>query len=66
MAECLSYTEDVTGSNPVPPTKIEKHGAIAQLIERRVRNAEVEGLSPSGSTMEGSPNGRASDRRSDG
>ena len=42
---------EVTGSSPVAPTG-RPFGAVAQLGERSVRNAEVRGSTPLGSTGE--------------
>ena len=48
--ECHLHTVEVTGSNPVRPTRQRESGRLAQLGERGVRNAEVEGSSPLPST----------------
>ncbi len=55
--ECRSVTPEVAGSSPVSPaealfenTQVEYAGAVAQLGERSVRNAEVRGSIPLGST----------------
>ena len=56
--ECRSVTPEVAGSSPVSPAEalfeskwVEYAGAVAQLGERSVRNAEVRGSIPLGSTV---------------